>query len=295
MSDKMKIHPYEIKDRVSIVSTIQGIDRLPLARRLRPVYGYNMKMETLTQQKVGNSTVFFMDFCKHRLSGPGRAKVTAKTTGFKLGRNEAFGEMTAILYDPATAFVVAQYNHYGPRPGSIAAYISLFHGGNNITFLHCLKPNVLAEIDKKQFNTSVSFEYSPAALTEAHRNSLGIFAGLDSLELPGSGTGSIQMTFKKKRGKFPKMHGQVEFLKGLYQMVSAADSPITLARVDGAMNEDEKTTFLDLVKAKISDEREGVVINPTTQLPSFASRCDLLAEAFSDWKSAGIITSDVLR
>lgn len=189
MSEKMKIFPYEIRDRVPITPTLQKIDSRPLAARVRSVSGYKMKMEVLDQQKVGGSPVFFMDFCKHRPSGPGLAKATAKTTGFNLGRDESFGEMTAVLYDPKTSFVVVQYNHYGPRPGSIAAYISLFQQANHIVFQHKLKSNVHAEIDKKQFNTSVSFAYSLAALTPDHKKALGILAALDSLEIPGIGAG----------------------------------------------------------------------------------------------------------
>lgn len=294
MSGMMKIFLYEVKGRKSIVDTIQRIHGLPMEERVHRVSDCDMKMEEFHEQNRGGSNVFFMDFCKHRTSGPGRAKADEKTKGFDLADDEAFGEMTAALYDPETHFVVVQYNHYGPRAGGIADYFSMFQQDDRVVFEPRIRDDISAEIDKKQYNRSMSFSYSTAALTKDH-DVLGVGAALEALGLLGKNVAEVEIIVKKGRGKAPKMQDQGSFMR-LFRRLSTGDNALfKSAKVHGAMTEEDKSEFLDILNAKVSDERDGLVKDKETQMYSFQSRCELLGKSFAAWKSSGIITPDALR
>ncbi len=295
MSEKMKIYPYEVNGQMSLVSTIDKINSLSLVDRLQRVSNYDMKLETIHVPTKSNSGIFFMDFCKHRDSGPGRAKKNALTTGFNLASDEAFGEMTCVLYDPQTHFIVSQYNHYGPRPGAIEEYLSLFFDNEEkCIFDSVIKKDVSAAIDEKQYNSSLSFGISLSHLTKEHTKRLGIGESLDNLA-KGENVATVEIVIKKQRGTFGKMTKQESFLHDLLSMIRRDESPVTMAKVNGAMTPEDKPEILDLVNARVVDERSGLVRDPKTQMYSFESRCKLLTESFNAWKKAGIITASRLR
>lgn len=288
MAAKMKMFLYEVADGVSLDRLIAKIQTLPLEDRVRLVSEYEMKLEEIQN----NNNVFLMDFCKHRDSGPGRAKLDKKIQGFNLNDDESFGEMTAILYDPNTHFVVAQYNHYGPRSGSIASYLSMFDDPKEVIFKPRLKDNILAEIHKKQYNSSLSFRFSNALLTSEHANSLGLTVIVRELENFGDDFGEVEITLKKRRGKFAGMTKQIPFLRKLLE-ISNNDSGelISSAKVKGAMTPEDTPEILDILNAKIQQELDGLVQDPSTKMYSFDSRCKLLLTAFSAWRDQGIITT----
>lgn len=287
MNVKMKIHLYEVNQPMG--NAIQKIKDYAMEERVKNVSGYDMKMEEIKTEKHNGNNVFLMDFCKHRDSGPGRAKRDEKIQGFDLGEDEAFGEMTAALYDPTTNFIVVQYNHYGPRAGSIAIYLSEF-ATEQFIFSPRLKDDILAEIDKKQYNTSLELSYATASLTEFHKKELGIDTILNNTEAAmGSNIGEVKIIIKKPRGKHKKMENQNSLLKKIFRISSDDDSPITSAKVTGAMTPEDEPEILDILKAKIVDEREGLKIDQSTKMYSFDSRCKLLKQSFLSWKELDII------
>ncbi len=295
MNEKMKIFLYEVSEQTPVIETIHHIKNLDLEDRVKNISGYDMKLEEIEDRRIGSSTVILMDFCKHRQSGPGRAKRDQKIQGFDLEQDEAFGEMTTVLYDPETHFIVIQYNHYGPRAGAIASYLSEFFK-SQVTFKPRLRDDVLAEIDKKQYNTSLSFSYSYATLTEEHGKLLGIAAILNNTETFGDNIGEVVITVKKKRGSYSKMENQTGFLKKILRFVNNNDEGvIKSARVKGAMTPEDEPELLDLINAKISEEREGLVKDEETKMYSFQSRCKLLIRSFKSWKKSGVITYSDIR
>ena len=290
----MKMYLYEVSEQISIEDVINNIRDREMKERVKPISDYTMKLEEIERTPESDSKMFLMDFCKHRASGPGRAKKDEKIKGFDLGEDEAFGEMTAALYDPKTHFIIIQYNHYGPRAGAIADYLSSFNNGSNGPFLFQprLRNDVLAEIDKKQYNHLLSFALSPANLTEAHKNKLGMGIIIDNLAILGGNIGEIQITLKKKRGKYGKMENQKSFLRGIYEIFqSDSQDAIKSAKVSGSMTPEDAPEILDILNAKIFQEFDGLIVDKKTKLYSFNSRCKLLIKAFKIWKESGIITS----
>jgi len=290
MRGKMKMFLYEISNQISIVDAINRIKSLPMQDRVRNISGYDMKLEEVSCSQINGDDIFLMDFCKHRNSGPGLAKTDAKIQGFNLATDEAFGEMTAALYDPATHFIAIQYNHYGPRAGSIAKYLSKFVRGKRLTFEPRLKDDVLAEIEKKQYNASFSFRFAPAHLTKEHRKKLAMSTTIKDLEQMGENVGEVEITVKKGRDS-KGMMGQIPFMKSLLGISTEAGGAIKSAKVKGAMTPEDEPELLDILNAKISDERGGLAANPRTKMYAFEDRCELLKASFRSWKQSGIITT----
>ena len=292
----MKIFLYEVGGRASIEKTIADIGNREMWERVENISGSKIKLEEVKEEKIAGSNVFLMDFCKHREAGPGRAKDNEEIRGFDLEEDEAFGEMTAALYDPKTNFIVIQYNHHGPRAGSIAEYFSRFSADDSqVEFHPRLKDNILAEIDKKQYNTKLSFSYSSALLTRAHREELGMSSILINLEkVAGGEVGEVEITFKKARGgRHNKMEGQTSFIKKLLRISKDKNNGECLksAKVVGGMTPEDKPELLDILNAKITEERTGLVRDKKTKMYTFKSRCKLLAGSFESWRESGIITS----
>ncbi|MDA7955895.1 MAG: hypothetical protein MPK34_01465 [Gammaproteobacteria bacterium] len=294
MNDTMKILLYKIEEMVSIEDTVRDIADLAMQDRICRVSNYDMKMEELVEEKVNRTPVLLMDFCKHRDTGPGLATKNEKTKGFDLEDDQAFGEMTAILYDPKTAFVAIQYNHYGPRPGTIADYISQFQPDARVSFLPRIRDDIAREIEKKQYNSELSVTYSTAIFSESDE-ARNLFLDADALGNFGTHIGEVTIIVKKGRGKFAKMQNQVPFLQRIFRMNDDGNTSLKSAKVTGAMTEEDKPEVLDILSAKVFDEREGLEIDPKTQMYSFTSRCRLLRDAFAAWKSKGIITADKLQ
>lgn len=292
MRGTMKIFLYEISKRISIEGAINRINSLPMQDRVRDISGYDMKLEEVSSGKVSGNAVWLMDFCKHRDSGPGLAKTDAKIQGFNLAADEAFGEMTATLYDPASHFIAIQYNHYGPRAGSIAKYISEFVSGKQLIFEPRLKDDVLAEIERKRYNASFSFRYSSTLLTKDHMKKLAMSTLVDGLERMGENVGEVEITVRKKRYSRGMM-GQIPLMKCLLQISSEVDGAIKSAKVKGAMSPGDEPELLDILNAKISDERGGLTANPRTKMYAFEDRCRLLKASFRSWKESGIITTEL--
>ena len=294
MSEKMKIFLYKIEGMVSMEDTVRDIYSRAMQDRIRRVSDYDMKMEELVEQKVSGGSVLFMDFCKHRDSGPGLAKKNAKTKGFDLNEDESFGEMTAVLYDPKTAFVAVQYNHHGPRSGAIAAYISQFQPEERVSFLPRIEEDIADKIDKKRYNNELSVSYSAAIFSKSNE-ARGLFPDMAALGSFGDNIGKVKITVRKASGKSAKMQNQEPFLRRVLRMIDGGNEMITSAKVTGSMTEEDKPEVLDILNARISVELEGLEQAPGTQMRSFASRRKLLSDAFSAWKSAGIITADKLQ
>ena len=289
MTAKMKIFLYEVSPGIPLVEAIEDLDQLNMEDRVQHVGNNDMKLEQIVKKAKG---IFIMDFCKHRDSGPGRAKKDRAIQSFDLDDDEAFGEMTAALYDSKTHFIVIQYNHYGPRSGSIGKYLSYFGDYPSVKLKPRLKDNILEEIDRKQYVKELLFEYSAAALTKEHREKMGMTNVLNKLESTIDDIAGVKIILKAKRTKTGKA---ASFMKRILGIIEEQDDAIKSAGIKGSETPEDKAEFLNILNATIYEEREGLERDENKQMYSFESRSRLLMESFNSWKKSGIITADTLR
>ena len=70
---------------------------------------------------------FATEFTHRRMThGPGHSQQGQPTSDFALRQGAGFGEQTAAVWSRQIDYVAIQYNHHGPRSGTIAKYLSNF-------------------------------------------------------------------------------------------------------------------------------------------------------------------------
>lgn len=144
----MKIHAFKVTkedktaDLADVLKLVHAEKKLD--KRIRLINRAELRIDSIELR----DGVWFLDFVKFRQTqGPGRGKKKAKTEGFEFKRGESFAEETAALYDPATNYMLVQYNHSGVRAGSIAQYLSDYDGAS--ANIYSLNPKYDPETERK--------------------------------------------------------------------------------------------------------------------------------------------------
>ncbi len=164
----MRVHLYKVESDAAapeLSTTLEAINQLPLEHRLKDV-GYQKIRLELAKEPKAPGRFWCLDFCKLRNQGPGRAAPNKASTSFNLDADERFSEETAAVFDPVSGYLALQYNHYGPRSGSIADYLSLFlDPGLSYDLQLKLDPSVQARVKKKVQFTGFGYRVAPAKLS----------------------------------------------------------------------------------------------------------------------------------
>lgn len=140
-----------------------------LEARDRNISRHAMRLETGVPP-TSACPYWLLDFCKLRFeSGPGKASRSTPVESFDLENDQGFAEETAMLFDPITRLCAVQYNHHGPRSGSIAEYLSLGNPThpNSYELLLQLNPGAQARLEKKKVFTRLEMKVAPSLLSDA--------------------------------------------------------------------------------------------------------------------------------
>ena len=74
-----------------------------------------------------NARFHHLEFTKRRTKhGPGHSVAGEETVDFDLRQGGGFGEQTALVWSKEENYLAIQYNHFGPRVGVIAKYLTSF-------------------------------------------------------------------------------------------------------------------------------------------------------------------------
>ena len=298
LPQKMKFFLCESHHDEELADFIQAVHGCPITERVMIINNARMKMEKMIEDKVGDTKILLMDFCKHRRAGPGRASLDAETTGFNLDENEEFGEMTAVLYAPETRYIVIQYNHHGARFNSIAKYFNDLSLGkvspeiNNLFFRIAAPDHIIEKMHKMSHNAYFEFACIPQKLTQTEREELGIVGAINNIESLANDIGLVKISVHKKPGKGKRITELRVFLDKIMNSIMKDDKEyvikdedkraITRAKLRGAETHDDETTELDLLSAKLSVEYDAPAINPDTRMYNFSDRCILLKNAYKE-------------
>lgn len=178
MANEMKVHLFEvrtIKGGEPLEDLLARIQAEDLDERLRKIGYQEIRLESLSGPgDEGNDTPYWLlDFTKLRFEhGPGKISRDAPIEGFDLEQNEGFGEETAALYDPTTQHMILQYNHNGPRSGTIEAYLSAYDDAlvGKYSFLVVLDETANLRLAQTDIIKKIQFKVAAPRINNAQLN-----------------------------------------------------------------------------------------------------------------------------
>lgn len=260
----MKVHLFRVSSQPvneRLDTVLAAAAAMPIHERLRLIGQREMRLEAaLAPHTRGNPSSYWLaDFTTLRFEhGPGKASRTAPIAGFPLGADEGFGEETAVLYDPDTLHMLVQYNHHGPRAGSIQEYLSCVTQDTARSFEFQLRMDEQAEVRlaQRQVIKKIHFKIAPPRMSAGMRHAgVSIERALElSQDLGGQ---SIEVVISAGRGQLA--NGRAN------QMLAALRRVLDLDLVDGhgavetlkvhaRADVDDETEVINLLMPKIEQE-----------------------------------------
>ena len=261
-------------------SLLTGIDNMPLFNRERPTSSGTLLLEELTI----DPRFYCIEFTKRRTSqGPGHSIQGQQTTDFVLRQGGGFGEQTALVWSNDSEYIAVQYNHYGPRPGSIANYLSLFLRPSSrdtpkVMFHPVLDDNVMSRLRNSAVQTKFDVTVDRRSLSETM---IEDDTPISSIAKLGDATNAGQLSFQLSLGGSVRngpLNGIVELVRVLM------DAYPRRLKVGIKDTFDSKMEVLDLLNHREVEEIPDSLLTLTNGLRwDFASRASAIRSIFSPW------------
>lgn len=281
----MKVFLYKVAidpEDADLGQCIKDLADMDLEDRNYVHNGDTMRLEAMEEEKG----LFYCDFVKLRMNkGPGRAALDQPIRGFKMKVNEGFGEESALLYDANKGWLLAQYNHYGARPGAMAEYLGLASdGGTIVTLLPKLDDSIQRRLSNKHLFRSLELKVAPRELSD---EDIAADVSVEQAAKIGDASGSdkviIKMSIEGSREK--SLDGGVvkRVANWVFEKISDVDggAVIDYAKVMAKDSEGEAAELLDLVAHRVYEEFD---LNPGAdkRIPR-DQRWNALKKKHKDW------------
>ena len=289
---KVNLYKLTVADVASsLPDLLAQIDGDALVDRIRTTGRFDVRLEyILAPHSAGNDTNFWLlDFIKLRMDhGPGKVGKTTAIEGFALGDDEGFGEETSVLFDPATNYLLVQYNHHGVRGASIARYFSNYNHADVASVYEMdikLDDSSEAKLAAKNIITKVHFKIAPAQMTAAHRiNNVSLGRAL-ALNDDQSGS-TVELTISANRGQnlaTRSANGLLNSLKSLMRADRAQDTNVlTQFDVEAKAQLTDRAEKIDMLLPALQAVVDGVEMGPDRRY-TVASRWTALIRARRGW------------
>jgi hypothetical protein len=202
----------------------------------------------------------YLDFARPRTGhGPGHMAKSRPIQDFDLPDDEAFGEDTAVAFDPASGYAAVQYNHYGPRVSAIEQYLSVADralGRDQLQwgyeFGAYLKPDAYRRLRGFGLVHEVDFTVALPAVGDAEFAQGESVQGFLRAPLPqGVETMSVQLKAGRGRDSALGRRGVLGIAEDLMRLGPALKSGSVRGRRD-----DGQPDWVDLVKDQLVTERD---------------------------------------
>lgn len=282
----MKIHAFKVNaergsaDLVDVLKLVEAEKKL--AKRVRLVSQAEVRIEALEER----NGVWLIEIVKFRQTqGPGRGKRNAKVEGFDFKKGESFAEETAALFDPATNYMLVQYNHSGVRAGALGQYLSDYDGAaSNVYSLDPkFDPDTERKLLQKAIKKSLSFRIDVTAMTAQDlKNGVALAdaiafgrscsAGLITVELAAGGTRDNGLSGKVS-----------ETLTALRRLMGNNPAAVKSVKVGGKTDADDAIEVLDLLAHRLSVDLDDIKPGIDLRLP-LDDRWKGLLRARNGWK-----------
>lgn len=283
----MKIHAYKLESSdgsAALESVLHKVEsESNLRRRIRLINQVELRAESVEHQ----DGVWLLDFVRIRTSnGPGKVGRDSEVEGFSFEEEEGFGEETAALYDPATGYMLVQYNHFGVRVNAIADYLSAYDGVENnlYTFKPKFDEGVERRLLKQGVTRKLAFAIDLSRMSDQDRQrglplteaiELGRKSGADRVRI------EISVQGGKDKSLLQPVQNTIDSLRGIFGQNPAA---VRKLEVSGKEDEEAVTEVLDLLGHKLSVEINDLVLGDDLRYPR-SERWRALLRAKNGWKN----------
>lgn len=281
----MKVHAFKVEKTESSVplesvfSLVEG--ESSLRNRIRVLGQAELRVEAVEKR----NDLWLVDFVRIRTDhGPGRVGRDAEVEGFDFDDEEGFGEETAALYDPATGYMLVQYNHFGVRAAAISDYLSAFDA--SATNLYTLKPKYDEDVERRLLNQGITrkvaftIDVSKMSAQDRQRGeplaeaiSYGRDTGADRIKV------EILVNRERKDGLTEKALNGINSLR---RIIGQNPDAVSKLEVSGKEDRDSVTEVLDLIGQRLSSEFSDLKVGQDLRYPR-DERWNALIRAKSGW------------
>lgn len=280
----MKIHAYKVvpdrDDSQPLEQRLAEREGQSLAERLYSQSGLKLRLEN-HQRRDGLVELNFVSF---RLStAPVRLAEDRPLAEIEIEEDESFGEETACLYDPASRYLVVQYNHYGPRAGAIRDYLTYREAGrvHSYTFAEKLSPASEQRIRNLGVVSRVDVAIAIPNLPDDAEH-LSVDSAINLAR--ANGAQRLELALASRQGLV--IRSTMDWLLGVYRHFSQGE--IQKLTVRGSDGEDSPRETIDLLADRLCLDLP-IAHRAGRRLP-LELRLQALRQAYGQWNQEGHFT-----
>jgi hypothetical protein len=281
----MKIYTYKVvpdhDDTKPFEQTLEECARKSLPERLHDQGGVKLRLEEL-QRRNGLLELNFVSLREG--SAPVRVAEDRPAAEITIGDDEYFGEETACLYDPGRRYLVTQYNHYGPRVGSIRE--SLRYGEDGVRhgyeFVPKLHPTSEARIRSLALVSRVEVSFAIPDLANAG-DDLSVAESIDLARAQGAQR--LEIVLGSRTGL--RIGPITDWLLRLRRLGGHEDAAIQKLTVRACEEADGPRETIDLLADRLCRD---LPLPPTRRRVPLETRMRALRQAHQDWCDANQLT-----
>jgi hypothetical protein len=219
-----------------------------------------------------------MNFVSLRLgSAPVRVAEDRPAAEITIDDDEFFGEETACLYDPASRYLVIQYNHYGPRSSSIRE--TLRYGENGVRhgyeFVPKLHPTSEARIRSLALVSRVEVAFAIPDLGNGGKD-LSVGESIDLARAHGAQRLDIVLSSRTGLVIGPITNWLVK----LRRLGGQEDAAIQKLTVRASEDEEGPRETIDLLADRLCKDWP---LPPTGRRVPWETRMQVLRQAHQEW------------
>lgn len=256
MSNSLKIHAFRVNryEGTPPLETVlsQIASEQSLERRIRIINRADIRADACELR----NGYWFLDFVRFRQQGPGRVGRDSEIEGFEFEEDQGFGEETGALFDPATGYILIQYNHYGVRAPSVADYFCAFDGiANNVySFVPKYDEDVERRLTTQGITRKISFGIDISRMSQQDlQRGRSLSEALEYGRGSGADKIKIEISVQGERSRGLSSRA-LETIGSLLSINSNNPDIVTSLEVSGKENAESVTEVLDLIAHRLCIE-----------------------------------------
>lgn len=289
MAGRMRVQLFKARQQdqaTPVEKVIEQISKDEIEDRLRLVADKRVRLEDVEKRGSDDDPHWVLNFTLLRFDhGPGKSHIKKKTEGFRLERDEGFGEETAALFLPKTGHLVLQYNHFGPRIGTIQNYLNAYLANDvcGCDFQVIYDKGVEQKLLKKQHFSSISVGMAVSKVTAADKqDGMILEEAIDKAEMAGANIMDIR--FSMGPGKNDGLDNKfvTQTVNAIQKLMKRNKASVRKAEVAGKADNESRMEIINLINPTLTVDFDDLEIGTDRRYP-VADRWERLSLAAVGW------------